>query len=457
MSGSIRAKSRFPWYKEEVGEKVRGSSVFGGVQARRARMENRREMTAEGDNVAPEIAPETQAARLLRPFRARLYFAAFLVDGVSIGYALLVSAHARVLLKATPAQLGYLGTVATAVYALGCFWGGALSDRKGSLHLLRACLLSLTFGLFPGTMLLARIFPDSLAPFYLTSAVHGLSLSVFWPPIMREVSVLSPGESLWRSLGAFNVSWAAGFSAGTFGGPALYEHVGLDKTLLIWTGLGLAALLAVAIRFPRMRGGTSTENAGEEPTDEKRRYLHLAWIANFCTSFGMGGINYLFAYVAERLGFGPTEWGLILFMKEAGRFAGFALFGHFAGWHYSLPWLLGMQALGGGALVLTAFTDSALLLMALFFVFGVYGGLSYYSSLYYGLNLRSDEGKKSAIHEGILAAGLCVGPLACGLAGDQFPAWPGVILALAGTIVLAGIAAEGVLIVARGRGRGGAS
>ena len=52
--------------------------------------------------------------------------------------------------------------------------------------------------------------------------------------------------------------------------------------------------------------------------------------------------------------------------------------------------------------------------LVLFPVLGFFTGLSYYSSLYYGLNLRSGEGRKSSVHEAILARGIAVeGRLPC--------------------------------------------
>ena len=64
-----------------------------------------------------------------------------------------------------------------------------------------------------------------------------------------------------------------------------------------------------------------------------------------------------------------------------------------------------------------------------------------------GLNLRAEEGRKSGLHEGILAMGLALGPLASGVAGELFPAWPGAILAAPGAVILLGLVV--MLLLAR--------
>jgi hypothetical protein len=58
------------------------------------------------------------------------------------------------------------------------------------------------------------------------------------------------------------------------------------------------------------------------------------------------------------------------------------------------------------------------------------------------LNLRSAEGKKSGIHESILALGLCLGPLVCGQAGQTFQGRPGVVLLVPGAVILLTLVGE---------------
>ena len=89
----------------------------------------------------------------------------------------------------------------------------------------------------------------------------------------------------------------------------------------------------------------------------------------------------------------------------------------------------------------------------LFAVAGAYSGLAYYSSIYYGLNLREGEGRKSSLHEGILSLGLSIGPLACGTVGWALPDEPGAIVLFTGVVVLiCGVVEAGTWV--RGRRAG---
>lgn len=380
----------------------------------------------------------------------RLYVASFLVDTVSCSYSLVLSAHAREAFGATPGELGLLGTAATGVYAVGCLFVGGWSDRKGSLPFLNTGLSLLGFLVLPG-VLLAR----SLLPLYFLNGAFGLCLALFWPPLLRELSLLSPGKTLWRSLGLFNIFWAAGTSVGSFSGPATYKELGFSGSIGISIALILLSLTLTLFQKSSESSKTPEENgpATIEKVEERRAklFLYLAWIANFCVSFVLGGLQYVFLYVAEKLGFGLAWGGTILCGKDLGRLAAFACFCFFAGWHYSLPWLILLQLAGAAALILSGFATAPWAFLALFPFLGIYSGLAYYSSIYYGLNLRSSEGKKSGAHEGVLALGLCLGPVLCGQVGERVPDWPGGVLVFAGLVILAGLFLELVLVRAQKR------
>lgn len=374
------------------------------------------------------------------------------MDTVSYSYSLVLSAHARETFGATPAELGYLGTAATGVYAAGCLLVGVWSDRKGSLPLINAGLSLLGFVVFP-VALLAR----SFVALCFINAAFGFCLALFWPPLLRELSFLSPGKALWRSLGLFNIAWAAGCSVGSFAGPTTYAKVGFQGAITISMGLVFLALIAILFQtFARDRPAAPQENeaAPAEKVDERKGtlFLHLAWISNFCVSFVLGGLQYVFLYITQKLGFDYLTWGArILCSKDIGRFLAFACLCFFDGWHYSLAWLVALQVAGGAALIFSGFATVPGAFLALFPILGVFSGIAYYSSIYYGLNLRKSEGKKSGTHEGILALGLCLGPVLCGQVGENSPEWPGAILVFGGGVILAGLFLELLLVRARMR------
>jgi hypothetical protein len=157
-------------------------------------------------------------------------------------------------------------------------------------------------------------------------------------------------------------------------------------------------------------------------------------------------------HVTASFGWSVAWAAAILCAKEMGRFAAFWVCRRSSAWHYSLAWLTALQLSGGIVLIFCGFVRDPFLLFVLFFFPGIYAGLSYYSSIYYGLNLRSEEGKKSGIHETILAVGLVLGPLVCGVAGKYFPAWPGAVLFFPGLVIVLGAGLQ--LAMARRRMRG---
>jgi hypothetical protein len=266
--------------------------------------------------------------------------------------------------------------------------------------------------------------------------VVGLGLAFIWAPIQRELSLWSPGNILWRALGVFNVSWAAGGIVGTLALPEIRRRWGMGAAMS-----ALVAVIAATWAFLRQRPAARSPDASlaaleTVPAATARLFVRLGWLANFAQAVSVGALHYMLADVARRFGWSPLWAMSILAAKEGGRFLAFLLLRFVPGWHYSLRWLLGVQALGGAALVACGFTDSPGAYLAFFAIAGAFSGLAYYSSIYDGLNLREGEGQKSSLHEGILSLGLSIGPIACGVVGGLWPDEPGALVAFVGCIVL---------------------
>ena len=366
----------------------------------------------------------------LRRGRSQLYLASFLVDAVGHGYGLVVVEYALSELGASTSELGLLGATWPLVYAVTCLTLGKWSDRVGSMPLLRAGLICLAVVVLP-LALTAR----SLAPLYLAAAGVGFSLAFFWPPLQRQLSIQSPGRMLWRSLGTFNIYWAAGAATGTYAALPTYHRLGFSTTIGIYIALILFSLLCSIGCGTQEKPSREREPLEEVPPMKAQLFLYLGWIANFSAAFTFGGIHYIFVYVGREYHLGV--WiGAIIFAKELGRLCAFVTLRYCSGWHYSLRCLAIVQLLGGIAVIASAFVRAPALLFLLFFIAGCFIGLAYYSSFFYGLNLRSEEGKKAGIHEGILASGTFLGPLLCGAVGSLYPDWPGGVLLLPGVVIV---------------------
>ena len=113
-------------------------------------------------------------------------------------------------------------------------------------------------------------------------------------------------------------------------------------------------------------------------------------------------------------------------------------------WHYSLRWFLGLQAVGTLLLVAFAVAQAYWLLLVLAFSIGLPAGLTYFSSLFYGMEQTTDRGSHGGNHEAIIGIGAAVGPLLGGWA----IAWSGYSranLLLGAVLVLAAVAVQAVI------------
>jgi MFS family permease len=378
---------------------------------------------------------EPSAARTWRGSRIRIYFASLLIDCSTYSYSIVLGCHAKERLDADYWQLGKLGALSALFYSLTCLLTGGLSDRFGSLPLMMTSIALLSAG-FLGTGF-ARTFDDLLV----AGAFWGASLALFWPAIQSKLSRLSPGRTLWGALGVFNVFWAIGVGAATVATPALYAWLGLGPTMMLGFAVTLAAVPFLLERMPE----PAAAPPGDLPEVETvgpvraRLFLRLAWVSNFTAFFAMVGIMRIFPRVSSDLGVELGKMGWVLVPLDLGKIIAFAVLTRAPFWHYSFRWLVLAQAAAGAALVAAGLVEAWWLLALLFPLLGALSGLTYFSSIYYGLNLREGEGKKSGLHETVLASGVCVGPLLCGLVGENFPGHPGAALVFGGLVVFAGL------------------
>jgi hypothetical protein len=97
------------------------------------------------------------------------------------------------------------------------------------MRLMRWGLGLLTLVVTPATLLVGSL--GSITGLYFTNAAFGFTLALYWPPLMRELSLLSPGRTLWRTVGAFNICWAIGMALGSFAGPVFFDTFRLTLSL----------------------------------------------------------------------------------------------------------------------------------------------------------------------------------------------------------------------------------
>ncbi|MGH9362014.1 MAG: hypothetical protein ACRD2T_08860, partial [Thermoanaerobaculia bacterium] len=126
--------------------------------------------------------------------RARIYAASLLIDLSTFGFSTAVLCHAKAALGKGYWDLGKLGALGAFCYSLTCLLTGGLSDRLGSIPIALTGL-----GLISATILgtlLGTLSGASYGSLLAGSALMGVSLALFWPPIIRKLSRLSPGATL---------------------------------------------------------------------------------------------------------------------------------------------------------------------------------------------------------------------------------------------------------------------
>src|SRR5574341_1320584 len=227
--------------------------------------------------------------------RWRINLASFLIDASTYSFSTAVICHAESKLGASYWQLGKLGALGAFCYSLTCFLTGGLSDRLGSGPLIFTSVTLLSVGF------VATRYAAGYEHLLLASAYMGASLALFWPALMRKLSRLSPGRTLWSALGVFNMVWAMGVGTATLSTPWIYAHGSLGPTLDLGLLITLATvpLLAWPMPEPPKENGNGAYPEEAVSPERARLFLRLGWIANFTAFFAMVGIMRVFPRVSS--------------------------------------------------------------------------------------------------------------------------------------------------------------
>jgi MFS family permease len=171
-----------------------------------------------------------------------------------------------------------------------------------------------------------------------------------------------------------------------------------------------------------------------------RRFLQMAWLAN---PFAYVAINTVLAVVpqlADRFQLTPAQSGVFCSLWFYVRLAAFIVFWQWTGWHYRFRWLL-LSYLG-----LTASFAVLLLSPKLWWVVGaqvVFGfavGLTYYSSLFYAMDVGEEKGEHGGLHEAAIGLGSFAGPALSATTLTYLPQYPNSGAVAVSGLLLVGLA-----------------
>ena len=341
--------------------------------------------------------------------RLMIRIAPFGMDLVLSGYYLAVPLL-LIELKANPVELGLAASITAGVHMLLAHRMGPLSDRFG-----RRRLILLGPLLFALSCLLAAM-TNRVGVILLLSALNGVCLSLFWPPLQAWVADLQTGSGLARDIGTLNMAWTASHLIGPTISGFLF---GLHPKLPFLFAASLSFILFL-ISYGSIHDRPGTAKAKEHVTETssqawQKSFLYSAWMANFLSWFILGNARNQFPKLARELGSSPQTVGLLVGCLGFSLFLGFFLLRKSDLWHFRRRYLFGAQTLAAGGLLMIYFSSSPFFFALALILIGLSASVTYYSSLFYAIQLSTQKGKGTGFHESILSIGALAGPLLGGL------------------------------------------
>jgi predicted MFS family arabinose efflux permease len=343
-----------------------------------------------------------------------------------------------------------------AVYVFAAWQGGKFAERRGYA-------MSLMVGF-------AGLFVCMVAGFLMTSAAGNLAILVaytvvlllIWPALEALATADVPAERVPHMVGVYNLTWSGSAALAYFTGGPLYDWLGarlifsVPAALFLFQGAVLwwvtrrsrpvasrpdVAELVVAPPAAPVELGTHPERAAT--------FLRLAWLANPLSYVAIYTLLAVMPGLASALGLSPTQVGLFCSIWFFARLVSFSLLWRWTGWHYRFRFLVIGYVLLMASFLTILLAPSVAVLVVGQIVFGASAGMTYYSSLFYSMDLSDARAEHGGLHEAGIGLGICAGPAVGALSLQLFPAWPHAG-AIAVTAVLAGGLAAMLTVWRRG-------
>jgi len=315
-------------------------------------------------------------------------------------------------LGASAGALGLLGATWPVPYIIASLVSGRLSDRVGRRNIaligsVVACIITFACARTTNIPLLIGL-----------TAVFGLGIGFFWPPVIAWISDGPRGAALHKRLTQFGVAWNIGLLCGFALTGWVFRRWPQLAFDIPTFGLGVIIILLL---LPARPHHTKEENTFELPAvPAGRGFRKSAWMANFGVRLANAGVAAIFPQLATRLGIAADAHGGLLAVMNATAMLMIAAMQVLTFWHVRLWPLWLAQAVCAVTAVAIGLTNTMGLLLAAFAVMGVVSGYSYQASIYFTLQEMTEKGKGSGLHEAFLAGGLLTGPLLAGWAGNAF-------------------------------------
>lgn len=311
-------------------------------------------------------------------------------------------------LQVSAGWLGLYGTTWAVPYIFTAWAAGPLSDRWGRRRSLMLALAGMLagYGLVPfciGREIL-------LVPLILIGASHG----VFWPVIEAAMSDSQRPSQIKRAAGFFNFSWMGGLIVGPILAFYLYPQSPIAPAIVaaaIATCLLGVTAIPQSLQIAPWGKGAAFDKDEQVSRSRRALFIRLAFIGNITTFFMLGAYRSLLAeYTIER-GIAGFNYGLLQAALTVGMAATNLLLILWHRWHYSLVFLFVAEGAAIVFLLLFCATGYYPALVLIAVAIGFPAGVTYFSSIYYGLEQTEQKGSHSGNHEAIIGIGASTGPI----------------------------------------------
>lgn len=342
---------------------------------------------------------------------AVIYPTAFLV-AVALGLMSLgLVFHASERFGASATEVGWLAGAWSLCYVVGCF-----AIRPRFEHVLPRYVILVAMAIMFALALGIRMAP-SLGWVFVLYALHGLTVSNFWPPLMGWLSTDVEGAVLGRVVSRFNVSWCLGNIVSPYLAGWLSAR-DLRLPLLVGALIFLAASIFVAGATLAMGRASAETSSGKPPpenpaaplTDHSTCLRYPSWVGLFPTYFATGVLLSIFPLIgAEQLHLSKPDIGRLLLVRGLFNGLAFVALGRLAFWHFRRAPMLAGQAVVTAAFVGLAYAQGNAAISVLLAIVGLGAGISYSASIFHGVSGSRNRAARMAVHEAVLSAGLVFG------------------------------------------------
>ncbi len=356
-----------------------------------------------------------------------LYLIAWLTDCALI---LFIFSATRILAEqhADPWTIGTLGAVFFLASAISNTIAGGLSDRIGRR------IVSIAGGVgLVASLSVPLIFTDGAWRLYVAYTCVGVSVGHIYPSVIAWLSQGGGRVEASRRFLRFGLAFNLGILGGQIGGGWLYDHV--SSTAPLQSAIGLAFGTVICLCLVRERqpvdgtvtGGAETVGVSCAERTSARRFIRLAWLANFSGMFSMSTLWFLFPALAVSLGIPAEQHGVVLGVGRAAVIGIYALMHVVPAWHHRFRYSVLAQLLGLSGMILVCVGRQPAALACGVVMLSVLLAYNYFASLFYNRTGHDDRRKGAAfgLNEAFLSLGASGGSLLGGWAstglGERAP------------------------------------